>query len=239
MVFPPWQGQLLQPNDTSPRTPHWHQIPTSHSSWAKKIQSLLTLPPSPNPIQHHHQLWEGDWHQFLKGNRSSCTSNLKWPRQIRPSQQCWTILRRTLHLLFTKLPKSNQLNQGHYLYHWLSHSLSHQQLPTFINSSTLLIYSRHPGSPSTYSIYIPRHRFSHTSSGTSTPLLPTISVPITVFSWTPLLFQHFSTRNKHLQLLPLLPKYIPQQPSPTHRASTLNTQTRQCHHPLLISLQNY
>ena len=123
---------------------------------------------------------------FWKGNRSSCTSNFKWPRQIQPSQQCWTIWRRTLHLLFTKLPKSNRLNQGHYLYQWLTHSLTHQQWPIFINSSTILLYSKHPGSPSTYSIYIPRHRFSHTFSGTFTPLLPTIGVPITVSSWTPL-----------------------------------------------------
>ena len=54
-----------------------------------------------------------------------------------------------------------------------------------IDSSTLLLYSRHPGSPSTYSIYVPRHRFSHTLSGTSIPLLPTNSVPITASSWTP------------------------------------------------------
>ena len=64
---------------------------------------------------------------FWKGNRSSCTSNLKWTTQIRPSQQYWTIWRRTLHLLFTELAKSNRLNQQHYLYHWLSHLLSHQQ----------------------------------------------------------------------------------------------------------------
>ena len=107
------------------------------------------------------------------------------PRQIRPSQQCWTIWSRTLHLLFTESPKSNRLNQGHYLYNWLPHSPSHQQWPTFIDPSTLLLYSRHPGSPNAYSIHIPRHRFSHTFSCTSTPLLPTNSVPITVSSWTP------------------------------------------------------
>ena len=121
---------------------------------------------------------------FWKGNRSSCTSNLKWPRQIQPSQQCWTIWRSTLHLLITKSPKSNRLDQGHYCYHWLSHSPSHQRWPTFIDSFTLLLYSRHPGSPNTNSIYFLRHRFSHTLSGTSTHLLPTNSVPITVSSWT-------------------------------------------------------
>ena len=30
---------------------------------------------------------------FLTENRSSYTSNLKWPRQIRSSQQCWTMWR--------------------------------------------------------------------------------------------------------------------------------------------------
>ena len=122
---------------------------------------------------------------FWKGNHSSCTSHLKWLRQIRPSPQCWTIWRRSLHLLFTELSNSKWLNQGHYLYHLPSHSLTHQQWPTFIDPSTLLLYSRNPGNPNTYSIHIPRHRFSHTYSETSTPLLSTNSVPITVSSLTP------------------------------------------------------
>ena len=50
---------------------------------------------------------------------------------------------------------------------------------------TLLLYSRSPGCPNTYSIYIPRYRLSNTSSGTSTPLLSTSSVPITVIFWIP------------------------------------------------------
>ena len=159
-------------------------------------------------------------------SRSSFTSHLKWPRQTRPSPQCWAIWKRTIHLLFTQSPKSNRLSQGHYLYYWLSHSLSHQKWPTFIDSSTLLLYSRNPESPNTYSICIPRHRFSHTLSGTSTSLLPTSSVPSQSLAGPPLLSQHSSTRNNYPQLLPLLPQYIPQQISPTHSASTPDTQAR-------------
>ena len=159
---------------------------------------------------------------FWKGNRSSRTSNLKWPRQIRPSQQCWTILRRTLHLQFTESPKSNRLNQGHHLYNWLPHSPLHQQWPTFIDPSTLLLYSRHPGSPNTYSIHIPRHRFSHTSSGTSTPLLPINSVPITVSSWTPVAV---STLYHHKQASPTVT------PAPGHTTTNLiHTQSFNTHY---------
>ena len=173
---------------------------------------------------------------FGKGNHSSCTSYLKWPGQICPSPQCWTIWRRSLQILFTKLLKSHQLNQAYSLYHWLPYSLSHQKWPTFIDSSTLLLFSRNPGSPNTYSIYIPRHRFSHTSSGTSTPLLSINSDSITVSSWTPFAV---STLFHYKQAPPgyfLLPPYTIMNPNQTHTASTFNAQTAQCHHPLSILL---
>ena len=186
---------------------------------------------SPHPTQHHNKLWEGDEHQFLTGKCSSCTTNLKWPRQIWPSPQCWTICWSTLHLLFTNSLKSNLLNQGYFLHHWLPHSPSHQKWSTFINSSTLLLYSRIPGGPNFYSIYIPRHRFSHTSSGTSTPLLSTSSVPITVSSWIP---YAVSTLFHHKQALLTVPRSLstnhnnlthtePQHSTPKPRKSTLNT----------------
>ena len=52
-----------------------------------------------------------------------------------------------------------------------------------------------------------------------------------------LLSQHSTTTNKHPQLLLPFP-FIPQQTSHIHTASTFNTQTRQCHHSLLIPLQS-
>ena len=108
------------------------------------------------------------------------------------------------------------------VYHWLSHSLSHQQWPTFIDPSTLLLYSRHPGSPSTYSIHIPRHRFSHTFSGTSTPLLPINSVPIKVSSWTPVAV---STLYHHKKASPTAT------PAPRHTTTNLtHTQSFNTHY---------
>ena len=94
---------------------------------------------------------------FWRGNRSLCTSNLKWAQQTHPSPQCYTIWRRTLHLLFATLHKSNHLLQAHHLHHWLPHSRSHQKWPTLIDPSTLLLYSRKPGIPLSYSILFHLH----------------------------------------------------------------------------------
>ena len=122
---------------------------------------------------------------FWKGNRSLHTYSLKWPQQTRLSPQCWAIWRRTLNLLFTSSHKSNDLLKAHHLYHWLPHSPSHQKWPTLIDPLTLLLYSRKPGNPHLYSIFIPRYRFSYTSTGTTTPSLPSCSVLITVTHWLP------------------------------------------------------
>ena len=40
-------------------------------------------------------------------------------------------------------------------------------------------------SPLSYSIFIPRYRFSYTPTGTSTPSPPSYSIPITVTHWLP------------------------------------------------------
>ena len=88
--------------------------------------------------------------------------------------------------------------------------------------ATLLLYSRNPASPSTYWIHIPRHKFSHTFSGTSTPLLPTNSVPITVSSWTPFAV---STLYHHKQASPTVT------PTPRHTTTHLtHTQSFNTHY---------
>ena len=59
------------------------------------------------------------------------------------------------------------------------------------------MYSQKPGSPLTYSIFIPRYRFSYTSSGTTTSSPPSCSVPITVTHWLPFVVTtHFFSKHQ-------------------------------------------
>ena len=210
--------------------------PTGPGHLSGHHRSCRSTPTSPNSIQHHHQRWEGDQHQFLEGEPLLLHLQSQMAQANPAISTMLDNMAKNSTLTVHQVAQVKLPNQGHYLYHWLPSSPSHQQWPTFIDTSTLLLYSRNPDSPNTYSIYTPRHRFSYMFSGTSTPLLPTNSVPITVSSWTPFAV---STLLHHKQISPTVPlAHSVQQTSHTHRASTLNTQTRQHHHPLLIPLQS-
>jgi hypothetical protein len=162
---------------------------------------------------------------FWRGHRSSRKSSLKWSHQIRPSNTCWAIWRKTLHLLFTDSVRSTRILPAHCLHSWLPNSPYHQLWPTHIDPSTSLLYTKLAGG-STYIIYSPRNGFSYYPTPATSFTLPTESFPITVTRWLP--FAAISQYAKRFS-----PKEVPKTPCPKtpHSTSPITTQvnTRPTH----------